>query len=334
MSDFWSWAGRRIAETQQTLEQAAQAAQQAVQEATAAVTGQPATPPLDPTTLPDAQRAAFYGALFAMAAADGSIDKDEIQLIFQLIDLDGMAEGSRRTVQSYIIQPPRLLDTLQALEHGDDTLRYGVMVNLVDVAWANDVIAPEQRYALDVAAQRLCISAEQVAAIEAFIHKLKTIRERGLDDNYAAEATKQAAAGLAAVGVPIAAVYLSGSVIGLSAAGITSGLAALGLGLGMVPGIGIAIVLGTGIYLGVSYLLDSGGKREKERIRAEVARKAQLVIQNLQQTINLLIDRVQQLEQAAADVATNRAAIHELNERLRALQQLLAKRQRQADAAP
>lgn len=330
MSDFWDWAGQRIAEAQQTLEQAAQTAQQTVQGVAASFTGQPATPPLDPTALSDAMRAAFYGALFAMAAADGAIDKDEIQLIFQLVDLEGMAEGARRMVQSYIIQPPRLLDTLEALQHGDDTLRYGVMVNLVDVAWANDVIAPEQRIALDVAAQRLRISAEQVAAIEVFVRKLKTIRERGLDDTYAAEATKQAAAGLAAVGIPIAAVYLSGSVIGLSAAGITSGLAALGLGLGMVPGIGIAILLGTGIYMGISYLLDSGGKREKERWQAEAARKAQLVIQNLQETINLLIDRVQQLEHAAADVTTNAEAIRELNERLRALQQILAKRQRQA----
>jgi len=154
------------------------------------------------------------------------------------------------------------------------------MVNLVDVAWANDIVAPEQRYALETAAQALRISKEQVDAIEVFVRKVKSIRERGLDDNYAAEATKQAAAGLAAVGVPIATVYLSGSVIGLSGAGITSGLAALGLGLGIVPGIGIAILLGTSIYLGVSYLLDSGGKCAKEQIQAEMTRKAQLVIQN------------------------------------------------------
>jgi hypothetical protein len=162
---------------------------------------------------------------------------------------------------------------------------------------------------------------------------MRDLRLRGLDDNYAAEAAKQAAAGLSAVGIPIAAVYLSGSVIGFSAAGITSGLAALGLGLGMVPGIGVAILLGTGMYMGVSYMLDAGGHREKERLRTEAARKAQLVIQHLQETINVLIDRVQALEGAAVTAAVNGEALRELNARLRALQQLLARRQIQSGSA-
>ena len=90
-------------------------------------------------------------------------------------------------------------------------------------------------------------------------------------------------------GIPIAALYLSGSVIGLSAAGITSGLAALGLGFGMVSGIGIAILVGIGIFIGTSQVLDIGGKQEKEHLMAERERKAQLVIANLQGALNKLI---------------------------------------------
>src|SRR4051812_10503691 len=108
MPDFWDWASRTIAATQQTLEQAAQVAQDAVQgaaetvtrgvtDAAAWVAGESAAQPLDLTTLPEAQRAAFYGALFAMAAADGAIDKDELQQIFALLDLDGISAGGRRT---------------------------------------------------------------------------------------------------------------------------------------------------------------------------------------------------------------------------------------------
>jgi hypothetical protein len=212
-------------------------------------------------------------------------------------------------------------------------MRYGVMVNLLEVALANDLIAPEQREAIATAGQVLQVSPAQVEAIEQFVRRMRDLRLRGLNDNYAAEVAKQAAAGLSAVGVPIAAVYLSGSVIGLSAAGITSGLAALGLGLGMVPGIGVAILLGTGIYMGVSYLLDAGGHREKERLRAEAARKAQLVILQLQETINVLIERVLTLEGAAATAAANANAIRELNARLLALQQLLARRQSQSASA-
>ena len=75
-----------------------------------------------------------------------------------------------------------------------------------------------------------------------YAEKVRRVRERGIDDNHAADAIKAAVSGMTAVGVPIAAVVYSGSVVGLSAAGITSGLAALGLGLGMVPGIGVAIL--------------------------------------------------------------------------------------------
>jgi uncharacterized membrane protein YebE (DUF533 family) len=339
MPDFWDWASRAIVATQQTIEQAAQVAQAAAQgaaetvnrgvtDAAAWIAGEPVAQPLDLTALPEAQRAAFYGALFAMAAADGAIDKDELQQIFELIDMDGISAGGRRVIQGYIIQPPRLLDTLQALSLGDEALRYRLMVDLVDVAWANDLVSPEQRYALEVAGRELRITAAQVAAIEQFVGRLKTIRERGIDDSYAAAATKQAAASLAAVGVPIAAVYLSGSVLGLSAAGITSGLAALGLGLGVVPGIGVAILVGTGIYIGVSRMLASGGVGGQAQLRAAAARKTKLAIQNLQETIGLLIERVQQIQHADSE----HAAARELNQRLRALQQILAKRQRQSGA--
>lgn len=380
MSDFWSWAGRTIASTQQTLDQAAKKAEQVAQEAhevldhaadetrkavqgaastvtervadTAAkvagedsavaqkaaeiheaVAGTTDVGSLDLAALPEASRAAFYGALLAMAALDGSIDKEELELIFDLLDLDGLSDGTKRAIQGYLIQPPALLDALQVFVHGDAALRYGLMVNLIEVALANDLIAPEQRQAITAAGQLLQVSPAQVEAIEQFVRRMRDLRLRGLDDNYAAEAAKQAAAGLSAVGIPIAAVYLSGSVIGFSAAGITSGLAALGLGFGMVPGIGIAILLGTGMYMGVSYLLDAGGHREKERLRAEAARKAQLVIQHLQETINALIDRVQVLEGAAATVSANAEAIRELNGRLRALQQLLARRQTSSGSA-
>lgn len=380
MDDFWSWAGRTIASTQQTLEQATKKAEQAAQsaqgvlgyaadEARKAAQGAAAAATeyaadtaahiagsdsmiakkiaelheavapasfdgaLDFGTMSDAGRTAFYGALFAMAALDGSIDKEELELIFDLLNLDGLSDGARRSIQSYLIQPPPLQETLQTFAHDDMRFRHSLMVNLLDVALANDLIAPEQRQAITISTQILQIEPAQVEAIELFVRKLRDLRLRGADDSYAAAAVKQAAAGLSAVGVPIAAVYFSGSVIGLSAAGITSGLAALGLGLGMVPGIGMAIIIGTGIYMGVTYLLDASGHRAKEQIQAEATRKAQIIIQHLQDTINLLIGRVQALEGAAATAEANETAIRELNARLLALKQLLERRQRQASAA-
>jgi hypothetical protein len=200
------------------------------------------------------------------------------------------------------------------------------MVNLIDTVWANDELEPSEEEAIKLAKQELRITDEQVQAIEAFIQKMRDIRARGLDDNQAAEAVKTAAAGLSSVGIPIAAVYFSGSVVGLSAAGITSGLAALGLGFGMVPGIGVAVLAGAGIFWGVSALLDTGNQRAKEEESKKRERKAQLVIENLQGTLNGLIERIETLQKAAADAEANREAIRTLTEKMRYLQQLIAKR--------
>ncbi|MBW4682822.1 MAG: TerB family tellurite resistance protein [Microcoleus vaginatus WJT46-NPBG5] len=284
---------------------------------------------LDFAKLTESERVAFYGALFAIASADGSLDKEEMELIFGIMDLEGMSEPAKRLIQSYIIEPPALHECLKTLSSADENLRFSLMVNLIDTAWANDELDPNEEKAIQLAQQELRITNEQVKAIEKFIQEMKKIRARGLDDNQAADAIKTAAAGLSAVGIPIAAVYLCGSVIGLSAAGITSGLAALGafVGVGgMVPGIGVAVLLGTGIFMGVSHLLDTGDKQKKAQFQAEKERKAQLVIKNLQETLNGVIEKIEELQKAAADAEMNREAIRILTEKMRYLQQLLAKR--------
>jgi len=291
---------------------------------------------LDLAKVSESDRLAFYGALFTIAFADNSIDKEEVELIFGMMDLEGMTESAKRQVQSYIIEPPSLWACLRSLETADAQLRYGLMINLVDTAWANDELDSNEKEAIVLAQRELKISNEQLDAIKTFIQKVREIRVRGLDDNYAADTMKTAAAGLSAVGVPIAAVWFSGSVIGLSAAGITSGLAGLGalIGIGgMIPGIGVAILLGTGIFMGVNKLLDTGDKSKKAQLQAEKERKAQLVIKNMQGAINQLVEQISSLQEkainleaSASDAEANREAIKLLTERLKFMQQSVTKR--------
>jgi len=281
-------------------------------------------------------RLPFYGALFAIATADGHLDKQEMELVFGIMDLENMSEGAKRKAQSYVVNPPPLWDSLRRLSDANEELRYGLMFNLIDTAWADDDLDPNEERAILLAQKELSITDEQLEAIKKFLHKVREIRDRGLDDNYAADAIKTAASGLTAVGVPIAAVWFSGSVIGLSAAGITSGLAGLGalVGLGgMVPGIGVAILLGASIYTGVNWFLDTGNKRKKAQVKAEAERKAQLVIQNMQGAINQLVEQIADLQEQttnlkgnAAEAEANREAVRILTERLRVMQQSVKKR--------
>ena len=68
----------------------------------------------DPSSAPEAIRVAYYGALFAMADADGSIDKDEIQALFAVVDFEGLSDDAQRTVCGYLMDPPALADTLMS----------------------------------------------------------------------------------------------------------------------------------------------------------------------------------------------------------------------------
>ncbi len=94
----------------------------------------------------------------------------------------------------------------------------------------------------------------------------------------------------------------------------------------MVPGIGVAVLIGAGIFIGVNKLLDTGNKRKKDIHKSERERKAQLAIQNLQETINLLISRITGMQLDAADAKANKEAVEQLNERLRNLQRILVRR--------
>jgi hypothetical protein len=140
----------------------------------------------------------------------------------------------------------------------------------------------------------LDIGDAQKAFIEdACIQDEKILAGEISDDQIIAIA-KDMASKASAVGVPIAAVYLSGSVTGLSAAGVTSGLGALGVGglLGlssMVTGIGVAIVIGVGVYKGMQWLM-GGVERNKasrrEPMLQEVLRIHQKAIANLAEDIS------------------------------------------------
>src|SRR5215211_4953608 len=286
----------------------------------------PDTQHLDSKSLSEKQRVAFYGAMFAMAAADGQMQREELELIYETLDTEGLSEEARRRLYAYAIEPPALQDCLQALSDASESARHGLMLNLVEVAVSDYLLSNPEREALTQGQLTLGIGNEQRTAMEHYAEEVRRIRERGIDDNHAADVVKAAVSGMTAVGVPIAAVVYSGSVVGLSAAGITSGLAALGLGAGMIPGIGVAILIGTVAFVGLNKLLDTGNKRKKEQHRNERERKAQLAMENLQETINHLIERMARLQGDAVDAKANKEAIKLLNERLTKLQQVLARR--------
>ena len=213
--------------------------------------------------------------------------------------------------------PPDTPDTASAL-------KYSLIKDAIRVVRATSDGAAREQTGIVRMAGLLDLDGKQVEVIEKACEQEEQILAGKLSDSKFASATKELAGKASAIGVPIAAIYLSGGVTGLSAAGITSGLAALGLGgvLGlpaMVTGIGVAIVAGGAAYKGVRWVL-GGAERNRGSLRElmlqEVLRIHQATIIHLAEDIWCFGERVAALTEKTE---TNRDAIDTLKREVKLL---------------
>lgn len=134
---------------------------------------------LDLSTLPEEKRLAFYGALFAIAMADDSIDERESRLISDSLHLGDLSDDARRAVLAQAIDPPDLARCLQHLKDADEAVRYGLMLNLVDVVLADDAIAPGEHEGLRVAREVLGVTEDLVGDMHDEAYKAHQARAAG-----------------------------------------------------------------------------------------------------------------------------------------------------------
>lgn len=183
--------------------------------------------------------------------------------------------------------------------------QFSIIKDMVNIAIADEFISDEEQTIIDEVARAffgekkdeiINIAKKSVELDKAFIKGEIEISEfeKGM---------KNFASLLGGVGVPVAAVYFAGSVVGLSAAGITSGLAALGFGgiLGlssMVTGIGTVIAIGVATYSLVRWLLGSN-EREAQKKRESLIQEA-LKINN--KSIEKLSNLYQELSKKLAEL--------------------------------
>ncbi len=133
----------------------------------------PAPSVLDLSGLTERQQLAFYGALFALAAADNSIDERESQLILESLRLDALSEDARQRAFALSISPPSLETCLDILRDTDEPIRRALMLNLVDVALADDEIEPGEPQTLDKVRSELGITPEELAAMHTYAYRVR-----------------------------------------------------------------------------------------------------------------------------------------------------------------
>lgn len=161
------------------------------------------------TSLPDAVRVAFYGSLFAMAAVDHEVDREEWALIFEQLDTEGLSPEAELKIKNFMLVPPDMETCLRDLAGAELYFRLGTMINLVDVAYADSVVVDTEANALLMAQEYLQVSDAERRAIEGFIQDLCRIRHRGRGDKAAQGAVRRSVEKLLEAGIPLKAVSFS-----------------------------------------------------------------------------------------------------------------------------
>ena len=271
--------------------------------AKASVKGDP--PPEDPKktfTLevrPEEVKALYARVLALQSLVDGRLDPREIEYLYVFMSRIGLSSNSReevrRALQTKDVSPADVVrlveEVISAVPDNQEEIAASMIKDLVQVSRADKVVLPLEQASIELAAE--AHFGERAPRVIELAEKTVKYEQALLDGKVSAgelEAhAKEIVAVATAASVPITALFFSGSVVGLSAAGITSGLAALGLGglLGlsaMVTGIGAVVVIGVTAYAGTRWVL--GGKerelaRQREHMIQEIIKSHQGAIEDL-----------------------------------------------------
>lgn len=250
-------------------------------------------------------KVAYLKVVVNMAYSDdGAIDKEEFAQILLLMTRLELSSESRFALREYITSDGEL-DSLESLVQTIDKEcvpshnkavkislvkdLYSVFMSVNNGKYDNFAFFRENNHLFNVN------DKEVELIIEALELDFKMLND-DFSDAALTRGLKELGAKAGAVGVPLAAVYLSGSVVGMSAAGLTSGLATLGLGglLGfssMATGIGVAVLIGVGAYKSIKHLTGANEldkTKRRELMLNEVIKQTQLTVSYLMEDINFI----------------------------------------------
>lgn len=293
--------------------------------------------------MPEEVKVLYARVLATQALIDERLDPREIEYLYMFMSRIGLGSASREAVRQHLsageASPEKLValvnEVISEAKENDRGIAVSIIKEMTQISRADGAASLEEQESLmAVAEARFGDEAEQVIELAGKAVEYDEALVKGKVSVNELEASGKHLASLAtAVGVPLAAVYFSGSVVGLSAAGITSGLAALGLGgiLGlsaMVTGIGVVILAGAAAYLGLQWLL--GGKErelenKREHMIQEIIKQHQKAIEDLAEDINgialKLAEYVSQSDQNEARLSRLKSELQIFNSALAELKQ-------------
>lgn len=193
------------------------------------------------------ERLDYLLVLAALVGVDETVSSNELGLLAEFCDKLESGGENKEAILAFArdVDPVRVVDTCERLATSE--LRFTLVSDLLYIAHADDRYDDAEREVIGNIARRLGITWRQLDAMDAYARSVLRARVSRLptddsgDDAMAEELRENATAGLAAAGVPLAAVAVAGA--GLTPLKIAGGLAAMGMGTVGV-GVGVAAALG------------------------------------------------------------------------------------------
>lgn len=203
---------------------------------------------------PEDEKVDYLSLVASIAAADENVTDDEVTILREFCTTIGIHEiGIGMIIAA--AGDPSVIDIQAIIPRLSQTdLKFTLLTDMFFMAYADGIVSPEEEKEINKIAAKLQISRDQLAAIDRYVDAVVSAQHSSPSKTDWKKSGSEIAGSLASAGVPLGAIVISGSLVGSGAAGITSGLTALGMGLGMTTGIGVALSLGVGSYLGVRWL--------------------------------------------------------------------------------
>lgn len=260
-------------------------------------------------------KTAYVQAVINMAYDnDDLIDDKEFAEILQLMTRLDLSPETRFTLRTYMASSSAQIPLATLLSQINEqspagqikALHISLVKDLINLFYSTGGRDVGAFSFLQKNRELLEVSDEEIELAVLAIKNDHDMLRDDITDDQIVSTLKLLSAKAAAVGTPLAAVYLSGSVVGMSASGLTSGLASLGMGgmlgmSGMVTGIGVAVLLGVGAYAGVRKLTGANELtrfKRRELMLNEVVKQTQLTISLVMKDINFITGKLNEYIQA------------------------------------
>jgi uncharacterized tellurite resistance protein B-like protein len=203
------------------------------------------------TDYPEDEKVDYLSIVGTIAAADGKITDNELSRLREFcmtIGLGGMGVG----MIIGAVENPSGVDFQTILARLSQTdLKFTLLTDMLFMAHADGIVAPGEEEEIRQVAAMLNINQDQIEAMNKYVKAVLSAQSAECSESGWKNVGCEIAGILAGTGVPLGAVTIAGTVLG---SGINTGLAVLGMGLGMPVGIGVAVSIGVSSYFGVRWL--------------------------------------------------------------------------------